>query len=232
MISVVFPIYNQAHNIVKKVSLLQQFMGKHFQQYELILINDGSTDSSGEQIASLAAASNIHIISFLHNQGKGAAIRAGILASMGNYVIFTDADLPYHLSVITFIVERLRGGCDVAIGSRDLPQSVSLIYPSIGRPFLSYAFSFFANMVLLHHLGDTQCGVKGFRGTAGKNIFHQATIDGFCCDVEILLIAQRSNYTIERVPVTLVQNTQTTINFSAMIRMLYDVSKLIVSSSF
>ncbi len=204
------------------------FVKTQGKSFEIILVDDGSTDATHEVLKPLTTLQHIKVITLPTNQGKGAALKAGITASSGDYIVFTDADLPYELSVIQSMLEKLSEGYDLVIGSRDLPRSRSLVAPHFGRTILSYAFSALANIALLYPLGDTQCGIKGFRREAARRIFKQARINGFCCDVELLYLAQKEGYRIARVPVKLIFNAKTGIRLPHMLRILYDVVTLIV----
>jgi dolichyl-phosphate beta-glucosyltransferase len=130
-----------------------------------------------------------------------------VLESQGQFIIFTDADLPYELEAIQGFLQALRDGCDLAVGSRVLPGSEVR-----GVPMLRYVagqiFSWMVQAVLFRGLPDTQCGFKSFRADAAKEIFRRLTIGGFGFDVEMLFIARKRKYAIRPMPVHMIEHRQ------------------------
>jgi dolichyl-phosphate beta-glucosyltransferase len=154
------------------------------------------------------AASNqsIRLVRNGANRGKGHAVRAGVLQSSGERVIFTDADLAYPLTEIDKIVRALDAGADVAIADRTAPQSLYHMSPAFfsylyTRHLLSRVFNLMVRGWLGLGVRDCQAGLKGFRRAAADIVFSRQLLEGFAFDVELLYIARRFNLDIRQIPV-------------------------------
>ncbi len=227
MISLLLPVYNFEESINEKIFEVKSFLDQLGKKYEIIIINDGSKDKTQKKLNNYSEDKNIKIISLFTNQGKGAAIKEGVIQSNGDYIIFTDIDLPYDLNLITKIIEKIDQGSEVVLGSRIFSQTQYLAKSNTKRRIMSYLFSLLANLVLQKPITDTQCGFKGFQKKAGKHLFQNLSIKGFAFDVEIIDLAQQLGYKISIIPVTLITNGKTTIKPSHVIKMFLDVLKLL-----
>lgn len=207
-LSVIIPAYNEEALIVSTLNCLQNYLSARPEQSEIIVVDDGSQDQTVEFVRQLQKYNDhIRLLINEQNMGKGFSIRRGVLESRGQFVIFTDADLPYELGAIEGFLQALRDGCDLAVGSRVLPGS-----DVKGVPLLRYVagqvFSWMVQAVLFQGLPDTQCGFKSFKADAAKEIFRRLTIGGFGFDVEMLFIARKRKYAIQPVPVHMIEHRQ------------------------
>jgi dolichyl-phosphate beta-glucosyltransferase len=207
-LSIVIPAYNEEALITSTLGCLQNYLSARPEPYEIIVVDDGSQDQTVEAVKQLQKNNlDLRLLVNTQNMGKGFSIRRGVLESRGQFIIFTDADLPYELDAITGFLRALRDGYDLAIGSRVLPGSEVR-----GVPALRYAagqvFSWMVQAVLFSGLPDTQCGFKSFRAGAAKEIFRRLTIGGFGFDVEMLFIARKRKLTIRPVPVHMIEHRQ------------------------
>lgn len=192
-LDIVLPCYNPIQGWTEKLVEAHQELTSRLNQTNIrfILVNDGSSEGiSPEQIQYLESA----IPSFFYldkspNQGKGAALRSGMALSKSEYCIFTDVDFPYQLESLMSIFEALRSdSVDVAIGVKDNSYYDNL---PIMRVRISRFLRFLARTFLRISITDTQCGLKGFNGK-GRAIFLQTTIDRYLCDLEFILLADRT----------------------------------------
>jgi dolichyl-phosphate beta-glucosyltransferase len=229
-VSIVVPVYNMENEIDTTVGQLINYLGKNFEKFEVIFINDGSSDSSLLKLQKIKQGKNVKIANLRKNLGKGAAIKKGVQASTGDYIVFTDADLPYDLKAISNIICGLRQDCDVALGSRQLPTSKFLVREKFHRKVLSAIFSNIAKLILLEEIKDTQCGLKGFSKKAANTIFNKVSLKGFAFDVEVIYLAQKYGYNIKLFPVKLVHNSTSTVNVKHMFSMLLDLGILLKRS--
>jgi len=206
-LSIIIPAYNEEALITRTLDDLQTYLSARPEQFEIIVVDDGSQDKT---VASIQAWKNrsgtdLHLLVNPKNMGKGFSIRRGVLESRGRYLIFIDADLPYELYAIDDFLKALRSGCDLAIGSRVLPGSEVR-----GVPALRYAagqvFSWMVQAVLFRGLPDTQCGFKSFTSAAAKEIFHRLTIGGFGFDVELLFVARKLKFAIQPIAVHMMEH--------------------------
>jgi len=226
-IAIIIPVYNCAGKISQSIYLLNKFCLKHFQEYEIIVVNDNSSDKTLNILNSLVYK-NLKIVNLTRNKGKGGAIKEGIRKSQGNFILFTDADLPYDLSAFTNMVSKLERDCDLVLGSRRHSKSTSDGSLTFGRSIMSILFSKLANFLLIENIADTQCGMKGFSRHAALDVFDKLEISGFCFDVEIIYRAQLKNYKICLVPTHLMGSDKSSINFFHALQMFIDLTKLFI----
>ncbi len=226
-ISIVIPAYNEASRIGPTLKELHRYLGQLL-TCELLLVDDGSTDNTAQTAQSAVAHSqSFRVVRLDENQGKGAAVRAGVLQARGSSIFVVDADLPYRLDAFDRALESLESGADLVIGSRDHPQSE--IDPSYPR-YRSIAGRLFARVVNWQvpvRIFDTQCGFKAFRDEAAKELFRPLQTRHYAYDIELLLRARLAGYRVERIPVKLARPHGSRVRFFRdSIRMLQDLRKI------
>jgi dolichyl-phosphate beta-glucosyltransferase len=219
-LSVVVPAYGEGHRIGASVLALRAALGD---ATEIIVVDDGSPDATG----AAAKEAGAEVVRLPVNKGKGAAVRAGVLASRGAMVVFTDADLSYAPSQIERVLAALEAGADVVVGSRRHVGTTTLVRAGRVREISGRVFNLFTRLVLPRRFGDTQCGLKGFRRDAARAIFQRATVDGFAFDVEVLWLATHLGYAIVEVPVELDSASGSTVRLPREVtRMLRDLVRI------
>ena len=171
-------------------------------EWEVIVVDDGSSDGTGELARRAAAAVGLPVEILRHpeNRGKGAAIRTGVLASIGDPVLVSDTDLSTPLAEWVKLAERLPTH-PVAIGSRALQEDLVRRRQPFYRQTMGKVFNAFVRLLAVPDIHDTQCGFKLFRGSVARELFADARIDRFAYDVEILFLARRRGIEIAEVPV-------------------------------
>jgi dolichyl-phosphate beta-glucosyltransferase len=206
-LSLIIPAYNSEAFIADTLARATAYLEGRREKYELIVVDDGSSDGSAPLLKGLSADHcSVRFIRNHANRGKGHAVRAGVMHSSGARVIFTDADLAYPLEEIDKIVRALDGGADLAIADRTAPQSLYHMSPAFfsylyTRHLLSRLFNLMVRCWLGLEVRDCQAGLKGFRRGAADIIFPRQRLDGFAFDVELLYIAKRFGLDIRQVPV-------------------------------
>lgn len=178
-LSVVLPAYNSAAFIANTISSIRDAVGGA----EILVVDDGSTDGTAERATEAGAD---EVIRFGCNKGKGAAVKAGMLAASGDVRVFTDADLAYSADHIVRMHEAITGGADGAYGNRRLGEAD---HDGALRSAASQIFSIMTKLIVPLRSHDSQCGLKGFRSEAAEDIFGRCTVDGFAFDVEVMCIA-------------------------------------------
>ena len=201
-LSVVVPAYCEAQRIAKTVTQIRSSLASldHHRQLEIVVVDDGSDDNT----ASVARDAGADLVIVLpKNCGKGAAVRAGVLASQGRTIAFTDADLAYDPQQLLVLLQAVEDGNDVVIGNRygHWPPNRGDI--SRLRRLGSRVVNLFARIVLTGRYQDTQCGCKAFRDEPAKTLMTISKIEGFAFDIELLYLAEQHHYKIAEVPVTL-----------------------------
>jgi dolichyl-phosphate beta-glucosyltransferase len=206
-LSLIIPSYNSAAFIGDTLANASAYLEQRGESYELIVVDDGSADGSAPLLSEVAARNcSMRLISNGANHGKGHAVRAGVLQSRGERVLFTDADLAYPLTELDKIVRALDAGADVAIADRTSPDSLYHMSPAFfsylyTRHVLSRVFNLMVRGWLGIAVRDCQAGLKGFRRAAADIVFRRQRLDGFAFDAELLYIASRFNLKVRQVPV-------------------------------
>lgn len=213
--SLILPAYNQGSILKKSIA---EIIKTFDHTCELIIVDDGSTDNTHEAVKYIQ---NVKLIRNSHNMGKGYSVKTGMLSARGEYRIFTDADLPYGTEGIKHILEKLKEGCDVAIGHRENP------YPdSILRLIGHRIFNAFVKRNIMMPFNDTQCGLKGFRSLAADAIFKQLSTNGFAFDIEALYLAMTLHYNICVVDAKQISSSFSTITTKDVFKIFADVRQI------
>jgi glycosyltransferase involved in cell wall biosynthesis len=196
--SIVVPAYNEASRIESTLrAVLRACDGRDF---EILVVDDGSTDET-VSVAEAVLQQSHHgrVVRLERNQGKGAAVRAGVLGTDGDAIVYMDADLATDLSALDPAIDAL-ADADVAVGTRVGPGA-SVRNSTRSRAVMARGFNWLARLSTRVDLVDTQCGFKAFRGDVGRELFGLSRSDGYAFDVEILLLARRLGLTTVEVPV-------------------------------
>jgi dolichyl-phosphate beta-glucosyltransferase len=193
--------------------------------HELIVVDDGSTDRTAAMLDERAATdSRLRVIRFSANRGKGAAVRAGVLAAAGEVALVTDVDLSTPLHDLTLLASELRRGYDVAIGSRALPGSRVLVHQPRYRELMGKAFNVMFRLLTRLPWRDTQCGFKLFRLDTARRLFELQRVERFAYDAELCVNAHRLGLRLAEVPVTWRNNPDTHVTLvGSSLRMAADL---------
>jgi dolichyl-phosphate beta-glucosyltransferase len=201
-LSVVIPAYNEEARLTSSMERVLQYLRQGARSYELIVVDDGSRDGTARIVDEMnEAGSGILLVRHPVNLGKGAAVRTGVLASKGDVVLFTDADLSTPIADADLLIDALSEGADVAIGSRALNRRLVEVHQPVYRETMGRIFNLFVQAILLPGLHDTQCGFKAFRGDTGRSLFASMESRGFDFDPEVLYRARRQGLLIREIPV-------------------------------
>ncbi len=211
VVSVVIPAYNEEWRIVPTIGAIASHMSSRRDTWELIVADDGSTDTTCELIRELGLV-NLRLLEAEENGGKGSAVRRGMLAARGDYVLFADADQSTPIEQFDLLLEQIVGGAaDVVVGSRSA-EGADVAHKSPVRKIFSAGLNTIVRRGFGLDLSDTQCGFKLFTADAAHRLFHLQQIDGFSFDLEILYIAQRLGMKIAEVPVGWVDAPGSTVD--------------------
>jgi dolichyl-phosphate beta-glucosyltransferase len=203
--SLVIPMFEEASRIERTIALLAEAGLGGSTDLELIFVDDGSTDQTVETCRRSLDAHGLtgRVLALPTNQGKGAAVRHGVLAAFGDVVAFSDADLSCPTGDVRRVIDAVSGpGVDVAIASRTDRGSLIVMSQPWYRRWSGQLFNRELRLLGLTRFTDTQCGLKAFRRDVAMDLFGPLTTKGFAFDVEILARADRRGYTTIEVPVT------------------------------
>jgi dolichyl-phosphate beta-glucosyltransferase len=165
-------------------------------------VDDGSTDDTSAVVQNLGRRlAGIRLIRYAQNRGKGYAVRTGCLASKGNILLISDADLSTPIEEIEKLLPFIDAGFDVVIGSRGLPGSEIEVRQPWHREKMGKTFNLLVKLLAIGGIKDTQCGFKLLEGAVARDLFARSLIEGFSFDVEILFLAARSGRRIKEVPI-------------------------------
>lgn len=202
-LSLIVPVYNEESRLLAPLPQVVQYLQSTFEKWELILIDDGSTDRTPDKLLEAERLfPTIKILRNLKNHGKGAAVRQGFQQAAGDVLIFSDADFSTPMEECEKLFQTLASGFDIVIGSRGLNESNVEVHQTWARETMGKIFNVFIRSLLPLEFKDTQCGFKMFRRAAVELILPRMSIRGFAFDVELLIIAQQHQLRIAEIPVT------------------------------
>jgi dolichyl-phosphate beta-glucosyltransferase len=221
-LTVVLPAYNEEHRLGPALDELFGYLRRRSDlgrdgapgaghlpsNVHVLVVDDGSTDGTAALVRDRPEAGRgeggngptLELLAVRHG-GKGAAVKAGMLAADTEAVIFTDADLATPPDQIPILYEALRDH-EVALGSRIQPDGRDMRRSQPGyRRFLGRAFHALASVWAVGPVQDTQCGFKGFSREAAHDLFGRQVITSIVFDVEIIYLARRRGYRTTIVPI-------------------------------
>lgn len=210
-VSYILPTYKAQAFIYNNLKLFSRYCAESEYRSEIIVVNDGSPDKTDEAIQKLLKEKKgnpvIKYINLPENRGKGFAVKKGFEASAGQFIVFTDCDLPYSFKNISDVVHTLVDRkANAAIASRMHKKSVY----NIRSENLSYiyvrhtsgrAYNLLINFFTRLNIEDTQAGLKGFDRETAELVFSKMTIEGFSFDIDLLMCARVNNKVISDVPI-------------------------------
>ncbi len=202
-VSIVVPVFNEERRLVPGLEMLDAALTwgtLSGRTVEVLVVDDGSTDQTREAAAQcLARFPRVRLVELPENQGKGAAIKAGVAAARGAAIVFTDVDMAVDPTQLTELVDAL-DGADMVMASRAHPAS-RIEDATRHRQVMGIAFHRIVRAVTELPYRDTQCGFKAFRAPVARMLFHCSSIDRFAFDVELLTAAHWFGLRIVEMPV-------------------------------
>ena len=202
-LSIVLPAYNERHRIGQYLEAIRVYLEAHYPgAYEVIVVDDGSRDGMAELVDQLAVPwPQLRLLRHPVNQGKGAAVRTGVLAASGQRILFADADGAAPIDQEDRLSQAIQNGADIAVGSRLLPSRSEEVARRKTRSLFGRMFAALVRRLLRLPVQDTQCGFKMFRHPVAQDLFPKIRQTGYLFDLELLGLAVQRNYKIVEVPI-------------------------------
>lgn len=213
-LSVIIPAYNEEKRLGPTLDKVCRFLKRRRESCEIIVVDDASTDGT------LALAKNwrkkhpqmLRVMTYPHNLGKGGAVRTGVLAARGEFLLFSDADLSTPIEETDKLLKALDDGADMAVGSRSVKGSNIVIPQPALRKLSGWVFRTLTHIITVSVVRDTQCGFKMFRRELGRKIMRFQRVARFGFDVEMIFLAVKYGYRVVEVPVTWADSPNSTVN--------------------
>jgi dolichyl-phosphate beta-glucosyltransferase len=225
-LSVIVPAYNEAHRITSTVGQILAY-GERLASFELIVVDDGSTDGTAAVVRE-RFGHRVRILSHdprpgRHTgQGKGAAVRTGVLAATQPRLLFVDADLPIEMTTADRFSEYL-DRADIVIASKRMPGSQdSLEAP---RRLGGRLGNLLVSVSVVSGFKDTQCGFKLFDTEVAKELFSVQRLRGFGFDFEVLYLARKRGYRVVELPAQIVNKAYGTVSLSSYWKVLGEIGE-------
>lgn len=201
-LSIVIPAYNEENRINRTLQAVKDYYDSKPYSYDVLVVSDGSSDGTVLAARQFAEThSNFKVLDYTPNRGKGYAVRLGILKSIGDLILFMDADLATPLEETEKLINSIESGASVAIGSRPLKESNLEIHQPWYREMLGRGFNKAVQLLSVKGIQDTQCGFKLFTKEAAHDIFSRTKLDRFGFDFEALQTAADLGYKIDEIPI-------------------------------
>ncbi len=237
-LSIVIPAYNESERLPASLGKIERFLHSSKFDAEIIIVDDGSTDGTAEAVRA-AEISNLRVLRISH-RGKAQAVRVGMLAANGEYILFTDADLSTPIDHVATLIARVEQGADVAIGSREGSGAERVGEPGY-RHFMGRVFNVVVQLLVLPGIRDSQCGFKLFRHDVAHAILERSrlyqNVDAVrgprvtAFDVELLYIARNLGYTVVEVPTRWTHTEGSKVHpILDSVRMFADVARVKVNA--
>lgn len=233
-ISVIIPCHNEALRLPKTIEKIHNFFSSqgvdrlfselksskvktsssyHLRLNEIILVENGSTDSTLQVISDLSNRySDIKINCLVSEKGKGNAVKKGVSEAGGTYLLIMDADSSTDISVL-LDMQKYIFDYDIINTSRRLMGTKIVNKQSLLRRVFGSSFHLFVRIFLRPKVTDTQNGFKLFKTSAAKKIFAEIKTSGWVSELELFLLAKKRGYTVFEIPVNWSNDSASTMKF-------------------
>ena len=226
-LSVIIPAYNEEKRLTVTLKSVFNYLKKQKYNFEVIVADDASTDGTRELVKKLQPVMpNLKLYALQENKGKGYTIRQVMLAALGEYRLFMDADNSTTLDHLDNFWPYFKEGYDVVIGSIEVEGAQINEDAGWHRRLLGHAAKLLIRLVALPGIKDSQRGFKCFTRKAALSIFPKQIIERWGFDIEVLLIARRQGFKIKELPVKWDNRGESKVGLSAYITTLLDLFKI------
>jgi len=212
-LSIILPVYNEGNRLAYCVERLESYLVKRYTLFEIIIVEDNSTDESYEVTRRISGKyKNIVLIRNSHRLGRGASLAIAIKKSSGNNVVYMDVDLATDIKYIELLVHGLDNGASITTGSRLLKGS--RVKRPLMRSIASRSYNSLVRVLFLSNVHDHQCGFKGFNKKDVIKVIDLVQDNHWFWDTELLIICQNAGLKIFEFPVSWEHNGGNNLNSS------------------
>ncbi len=199
LLSIIIPAYNEEERLPESLRKIDEFLQAQPYQAEVLIVENGSRDRTTD-VAEAFAADHPYVRVLHSPQGKGAAVKTGMLAATGAYRFMCDADLSMPIEEVNKFLPPATNSYQVAMASREAPGAHRYDEPEY-RHLMGRVFNLIVRMLAIPKFQDTQCGFKCFTAEAAEAVFSRQTMNGWGFDVEIVAIALSLNFKVIEIPI-------------------------------
>ena len=225
-LSVIIPAHNEEKRIVRTLEANAAYLRAKSFDYEVIVVNNGSTDATERIVRDFARSAPFVKIFNTNGKGKGFAVRYGMTHSTGDIRLFMDADNATTLNHFNLMEPLFRQGCDLVYGtrdSRDLKEARQVISQPWYRRLLGDIGNLIIQALVLPGIWDTQAGFKACTKKAAEDIFSRGIIDGFGFDIEMLSLAKHLRFRLGKIPLQWENDPDSKVGTGAYIQVFKEV---------
>jgi glycosyltransferase involved in cell wall biosynthesis len=191
-VSIILPVFNEVEHLKKEVDRIRSAMDASEYSYEIIVVDDGSTDGSGELAQSV---DGLRVIRFLQNRGSGSARKAGTSAARGRIAVWTDVDMTYPNDTIPQLVKEL-DGYDQVVGARTTEEGTMKALRVPAKWFIRKLASFLTST----RIPDLNSGFRAFRTDVARQFIRHLPA-GFSCVTTMTMTFLANGYSVKYVPI-------------------------------
>ena len=224
-LSIVIPCYNEESRIVNTLKKIINYCDKKIEEYEIIIVDDGSTDSI-HMVLNSHLNNKIKLITLQQNMGKGYAVRIGVFNAKYKWVLFTDADNSTPIEMLYRLYFRYTNKYKLIIGSRNLKGSKRVIKQPFYRSFSGNIFPVLVRIMLGIKIKDTQCGFKLMERDTIREIFYLQKIYRFAFDVELIKNCLDDKIPVKEVAINWYNDTSSKVKIKDVIDMFMTLWRL------
>jgi glycosyltransferase involved in cell wall biosynthesis len=200
------PAYNEENILEKNVNLILKYMGANFNNFKIVIANNGSTDKTNDIAKKLAKDNNEILLITTKKRGKGLAIKNSWLKFDADIYAYMDADLSTSLRDFSKLINAIKEGNDISIGSRYLKKSV--VKRGLNRAIFSKLYNQLLALLFKTNVKDMQCGFKAVNEDIIKKHIPRIKDDSWFFDTELVIMAENQGYTIKEIPVSWKSNPE------------------------
>lgn len=191
-VTIVLPVFNEAGHLAQEVHRIRDAMDASSYAYELLVVDDGSTDGGLDEILGM---DGVRLVSFDQNRGSGAARRAGTALAKGDVVVWTDADMSYPNDLIPLLLDHLPGW-DMVVGAR---RSEGGSFKPVRVP-AKWAIRMLASFLTMTRIPDLNSGFRAFRRVVAGQYLHLLP-PGFSCVTTLTMSFLSNGYSVRYMPI-------------------------------